>query len=52
MSSLIKNIIIFVILAGVLYAGYYIFSVNKEANLLIDGGVNEGEVLATDFLCA
>ena len=50
MSSLIKNIIIFVILAGVLYAGYYIFSVNKEANLSVDGGANEGEVLATEFL--
>lgn len=50
MSSLFKNITIFIILAGVLYAGYYIFSVNKEADLAVDGGASEGELLATEFL--
>ncbi len=50
MASLFKNILIFIILAGVLYAGYYVFSVNKEAELAVDGGVSEGELLATEFL--
>ncbi len=50
MSSLLKNLLIFIVLAGLLYAGYYIFSVNKEANLAVDGGVSEGELLATEFL--
>ena len=50
MSSLVKNILIFTILAGVLYAGYYIFTLNSESNLEVDGGVSEGEFLATEFL--
>lgn len=50
MSSLFKNLLIFIVLAGVLYAGYFIFTANEDANLMIDGGVSEGELLANEFL--
>lgn len=50
MSALIKNIIIYAVLAGVLYAGYAFFIANKDSNLAIDNGVNEGEVVASEFL--
>lgn len=38
------------VLAAVLYAGYYFFIANNNSNLVIDEGVNEGEVLASEFL--
>lgn len=50
MSSLLKNILIFVVLAGVLYAGYYIFTANGEAGLSMEGGGSEGELIVTEFL--
>lgn len=50
MSSLIKNILIFAVLAGVMYAGYYIFFSNNSSDLNIGGGVSEGELMAGEFL--
>ncbi len=49
MSSLIKNILIFAALSGVLYAGYYIFFAGTDSELNV-GGVSEGEMMASEFL--
>lgn len=50
MSSLIKNTLIFAVLSGILYAGYYVFFANTSSDLNIDGSVSEGEMMASEFL--
>lgn len=50
MSSLIKNILIFAVLAGVLYAGYYVFFSGNSSELNMSTGASEGEMMASEFL--
>ncbi len=49
MKSLIKNLIIFAALAGLLYAGYVLFF--QGGNQVLDTGENsEGQLLTNEFL--
>lgn len=50
MSSLIKNILIFVVLAGVLYGAYSIFIAGNSSKLMTNNTSNEGELMASEFL--
>jgi len=50
MSSFLKNTLIIIVFAAVLYAGYYIFMSNEDASLTITGGTSDGELMATEFL--
>lgn len=50
MSSLIKNLAIFGILAVILYAGYNFFASGNSQTLNLDTGSNEGDILNAEFL--
>ncbi len=47
---MIKNIIIFLVVAVALYAAYRFLIVNNDPALMVDGGVNEGQMVASEFL--
>ncbi len=49
MSSLLKNILVFAGLAGLAYAGYYFFVLNKET-ALDSTASSEGQILTNEFL--
>ncbi len=49
MSSIFKNILVFAGLAGLAYAGYYFFVLNKDANLNSTES-SEGQLLTNEFL--
>lgn len=49
MSAITKNILTFAALAGLAYAGYYFFVLNKEASLNSDSS-SEGQLLTNEFL--
>lgn len=50
MSSIIKNLVFAVVLVGVVYLGYITFFGGNDAELLIDAGASEGQLIASEFL--
>lgn len=50
MGSILKNLVIAVIFIGLLYLAYTIFLAKDDSELVLDGGTNEGQMLASEFL--
>ncbi len=50
MGSILKNLLFAVVLVALLYFGYKTFFGAGSADLMVEGGASEGQLVASEFL--